>query len=60
MQFMNVGQYGGRRMIIHETNSDAAKTTSIVMAVIFFLMGAFGALLTMHFYVKPSTKIGGQ
>jgi hypothetical protein len=45
-------------MFIHETSdAKAAKKTVILMAVLFALFAAFGALLTMHIYVKRSPLV---
>ena len=43
-------------MFIHETTNTTATHASLAMAIFFVLMGSFGSLLTMHYYVKPSSK----
>jgi hypothetical protein len=44
-----------RPMFVIETSTaKAAKKISIVMGILFVLTASFGALLTMHIYVKPS------
>jgi hypothetical protein len=40
--------------VIETKNAKAAKKMSVVMGIAFLLTGYFGALLTMHTYVKPS------
>jgi hypothetical protein len=40
--------------VIETKNAKAAKKMSVVMGIAFLLTGMFGALLTMHTYVKPS------
>jgi hypothetical protein len=45
--------------VIETKNAKAAKKMSVVMGIAFALSASFGALLTMHTYVKGSTKRGG-
>jgi hypothetical protein len=40
--------------VIETKNAKAAKKMSVVMGIAFALTASFGALLTMHTYVKPS------
>lgn len=39
--------------IVQGKPNPSAKKMSILMGILFVLMGAFGALLTMHIYVRP-------
>ena len=40
--------------VVESANAKAAKKMSIVMFIFFVITFQFGALLTMHLYVKPS------
>jgi hypothetical protein len=40
--------------IVETTSARPARKIAIFMAVVFAITGSFGALFTMHFYVKPS------
>jgi hypothetical protein len=42
--------------VIETKNAKAAKKMSVVMGIAFALTASFGALLTMHTYVKPSPR----
>jgi len=41
-------------LVVESANAKAAKKMSIVMLIIFVITFQFGALFTMHLYVRPS------
>lgn len=42
--------------IMESKTGNAARKWSFMMMIIFLVTGSFGALLTMHFYVRPKAK----
>jgi hypothetical protein len=45
-------------MFIHETDgAKASKKMAILMGALFVLLASFGALLTMHIYIKRSSPV---